>query len=56
VTQGAGGAWSWSLTTSDQGSGTVIVQASDGKGGSTTDSFDWSAANVAPVRVVAART
>jgi hypothetical protein len=54
VTQGAGGAWSWSLTPSDQGSGTVVVQASDGRGGSVSDSFDWSAVNVVPVRTVAA--
>jgi len=48
VTPGAtNGTWSWSLNTNDDGSGTVVVQASDGEK-TVTDSFDWSAANVAP--------
>jgi hypothetical protein len=47
VTQGANGAWSWSLPTNDNGSGTVTVKASDGSL-TATDSFDWSAANVPP--------
>jgi hypothetical protein len=41
------GAWSWSHTPNDNGSGTVVVQATDGTA-TVTDSFDWSAANVAP--------
>ncbi len=49
VTPGATrGTWSWAHTPTDQGSGTVVVQVSDGKGGQTTDSFDWSASNAAP--------
>jgi hypothetical protein len=47
------GGWSWALTPSDEGSGTVVVRAHDGHGGSVTDSFDWSASNVAPVLVTA---
>jgi hypothetical protein len=47
VTQ-ANGTWSWSLATTDNGSGTVVVQADDGEHAVATDSFDWSAANVAP--------
>jgi hypothetical protein len=47
VTPGANGAWSWSLATSDNGSGTVVVQASDGEH-TASDTFSWSAANVAP--------
>jgi len=43
-----GNSWSWSYTPNDNGSGTVTVQADDGNGGTATDSFDWSADNVAP--------
>jgi len=42
------GTWSWSLATTDNGSGSVTVQADDGEHAVATDSFDWSAANVAP--------
>jgi hypothetical protein len=45
--QATGGSWSWSHTPTDQGSGTVVVQVSDGEH-TVTDSFDWSAINVAP--------
>jgi Bacterial Ig-like domain/Thrombospondin type 3 repeat len=47
VTQGAGGSWSWTLATTDNGSGTVVVQVYDGEH-TTSDTFTWSAANVAP--------
>lgn len=43
------GTWSWSLETTDNGSDTVEVQASDGEHTAATDSFDWSAANADPV-------
>jgi hypothetical protein len=49
VTDNGDGTWSWSLPTTDNGSGTVVVQASDGEHTDATDSFEWSAANVAPV-------
>jgi Thrombospondin type 3 repeat/PKD domain len=42
------GTWSWSLATTDNDSGTVVVQASDGVHTAITDSLDWSAANVEP--------
>jgi hypothetical protein len=44
----ADGTWSWSYTVPDQGSGTVEVEADDGEHATAIDSFDWSAANVAP--------
>src|SRR5215208_6767232 len=47
VTDNGDGKWSWSHTPNDNGSGTVEVRASDGTA-AVTDSFDWSAANVAP--------
>jgi hypothetical protein len=49
VTPGTSGGWSWSHTPTDNGSGTVVVEAKDAQGETVTDSFDWSAANVAPV-------
>ena len=48
VVDNGDGTWSWSLPTTDDGSGSVTVQASDGEHTSATDTFDWSAANVAP--------
>lgn len=48
VTDNGDGTWSWSLGTNDNGSGSVEVQASDGEHAVAIDSFDWSAANVAP--------
>ncbi len=48
VTQGANGSWSWSLPTNDDASGSVTVTADDGKGGTVSDSFNYSASNVAP--------
>jgi hypothetical protein len=49
VTQGANGAWSWSLPTTDNGAGTVVVRATDSGGLFVEDSFTWTANNVAPV-------
>jgi hypothetical protein len=48
VVDNADGTWSWSLPTSDDGSGSVTVQAADGEHTAASDTFDWSAANVAP--------
>jgi Thrombospondin type 3 repeat/Cadherin-like domain/PKD domain len=42
------GTWSWSLSTDDNGSGSVVVRALDGEHAAVLNSFDWSAANVAP--------
>ena len=47
VTQGVNGAWSWSHTPTDEGSGTVTVRASDGSL-SVEDVFTWEATNAAP--------
>jgi Bacterial Ig domain/PKD domain len=48
VTDNGDGTWSWSHTPNDDGNGTVVVQASDGIAPAVTDSFNWSAGNVAP--------
>jgi hypothetical protein len=56
VTQGANGSWSWSLATTDNGSGSVTVTADDGKGGTVSDSFNWTASNVAPTAQLNAPT
>lgn len=48
VTDNGDGTWSWSLPTTDETSGTVVVSASDGDGGTQTASFTYGAANVAP--------
>ena len=48
VTPGANGGWTWSYTPADNGSGTVVIQANDGEHATVTDSFDWTAENVAP--------
>jgi hypothetical protein len=50
LTDNGDGSWSWAYTPADEGSGTVQVQASDGDltHDVATDSFDWSASNVAP--------
>ncbi len=42
------GTWSWSLATTDQTSGTVIVTATDDNGDTVTDTFTYEASNVAP--------
>jgi hypothetical protein len=41
------GTWSWSHTPDDNGSATVVVEATDGTD-TATDSFTWTANNVAP--------
>jgi hypothetical protein len=48
VTPGTDGAWSWSLATTDQTSGTVVVRATDPDGAFVEDTFTYSALNVAP--------
>ena len=40
--------WSWSLPTTDDGSGSVTVQVDDGERTPVTDTFNWSATNVPP--------
>jgi hypothetical protein len=47
VTDNGDGSWSWSLTPADDGGGSVQVKADDGAH-SATDTFLWSAENVAP--------
>jgi hypothetical protein len=47
IANNGAGTWSWSLATTDNGSGSVTVQVSDGEK-TATDTFDWAAANVAP--------
>ncbi|MDQ3865854.1 MAG: PKD domain-containing protein [Actinomycetota bacterium] len=49
VTDNHDGTWSWSYTPDDgPASGTVVVQADDGEHALVTESFNWSATNVAP--------
>lgn len=48
VTDNGDGTWTWSLSTTDDTSGTVVVTASDGEHTSATDTFDYQAVNVAP--------
>jgi hypothetical protein len=48
VTDNGDGSWSWSHTSTDDANGTVVVQASDGEHASVTESFGWTASNVAP--------
>lgn len=50
VTDNGDGTWSWSYTAANDGSGTVVVQASDGAHAAASDTFDWSAANAAPTK------
>ena len=38
------GTWSWSYPATNSGTGTVVVQASDGQHTAAQDSFDWTAA------------
>lgn len=42
------GTWSWTSDALDEGEGTVVVTADDGRGGTTEDRFSWSVTNVAP--------
>ena len=48
VVDNGDGTWSWSLPTTDDGSGSVTVQADDREHTVASDTFDWSAANIAP--------
>jgi hypothetical protein len=48
VTDNGDGSWSWSLPTTDDSSGSVVVSADDGEHAAASESFNWSAANVAP--------
>lgn len=43
------GTFSWSILTTDDASGSVTVSASDGEHTPATQTFNWVAANVAPV-------
>lgn len=48
VTDNGNGTWSWAHTTTDDAAGTVVVQATDGTHTPVTETFDWTASNVAP--------
>lgn len=48
VTDNGDGTWSWSHTSTDDATGTVVVQASDGEYAPVTETFGWTASNVAP--------
>ncbi|MEU4604538.1 PxKF domain-containing protein [Kribbella sp. NPDC023972] len=48
VTDNGNGTWSWSHSTTDDASGSVVVQATDGEHAAATATFDWTASNVAP--------
>jgi Bacterial Ig-like domain/Thrombospondin type 3 repeat len=50
VTDNGDGTWSWSYTAANDGSGTVVVKASDGEHTAASDSFNWSAANAPPTK------
>lgn len=49
VTPSTNSGWSWSHTPTDNGSGTVVVRATDAQGLYVEDSFDWTATNANPV-------
>ena len=51
VTPTGSGGWGWSLPTTDNGSGSVVVTATDSGGLTATDTFTWTANNVAPTIV-----
>src|SRR5262249_22802568 len=51
VTDQGDGTWSWAFTPNDDGNGSVTVTASDGFGGTVSDTFTWSAGNVGPTIV-----
>lgn len=48
VTDNGDGTWSWTHTPADNGGGTVTVTADDGEHAVATDTFAWTASNVAP--------
>jgi hypothetical protein len=49
LTDNGDGTFSWSHTTTDDATGTVTVQASDGEHTVASQTFGWTASNVAPV-------
>ncbi len=49
VTDNGDGTFSWSHSTTDDASGSVTVQATDDEHAAATQTFSWTAANVAPV-------
>jgi len=51
VTDHGDGTWNWKHVPPDDGGGSVTVTASDGQGGTATDTFGWSAGNVPPTIV-----
>jgi hypothetical protein len=53
VVDNGNGTWSWSLTPTDDSTGAVVVQASDGEHSDAQQSFSWSAGNVSPASVTA---
>jgi hypothetical protein len=48
VTDNGDGTWSWTHTSADDASGGVVVEASDGEHAPVAETFNWTAANVAP--------
>jgi hypothetical protein len=50
VTDNGDGTWSWSYTAANDGSGTVVVKATDGEHTAASDSFNWSALNAPPTK------
>jgi hypothetical protein len=48
VTDHGDGTWSWAFGPADDETGSVTVTASDGQGGTATDTFTWLAGNVPP--------
>ncbi|TDO63962.1 thrombospondin type 3 repeat-containing protein [Kribbella sp. VKM Ac-2571] len=48
VTDNGDGTWSWSHSTTDDATGSVVVQATDGEHLAATETFNWTASNVAP--------
>lgn len=49
LTDNGNGTFDWSNTTTDDANGSVTVTASDGEHTSATQTFNWTAINVAPV-------
>jgi len=48
VEDGDDGTWTWAFTPTDDGSGAVVIQASDGHNRRDTQELYWNASNVAP--------
>ena len=48
VKDGDDGTWTWAFTPTDDGSGAVVIQASDGHNRRDTQELYWNALNVAP--------